>query len=352
MKFSLSLLPDVSPQRAASIAKLAEANDISGIWVVDEIFHRDVWITLASCAMETKSIRLGPGVTNVILRDPTLVAQALGTLEQLAARRTFCGISIGDPNRLALYNNLPPMNQLKPFGRLKESIGVIRELIHEGKTEFKGQFLKYSTMTTNAITKNKVPLYIGGMGGPKSFQLAGELGDGVTSAFGCSRKYHEYVLENVRVGERNSNRKVKKLPYAAWNIFCCAPKSEDAKNAARNYVALYIPSVAPKQIELQGVSLDAVQPIRDAFARGDIKAATALTTDEFVERFSVSGSPDEIIEKLDKEFVKGRVDELVSAIVDPEITGAMLGVKIKNVPGYPQNLRLVKRKIMPHIKSG
>ena len=119
MKFSISLIPAVTPQRAAAIAKSAETNGFHGFWVVDEIFHRDVWMTLAACALETKKIRLGTGVTNVILREPTLVAQAIGTLEQMAPRRTFCGISIGDPNRLRLYSQIPPMKDLKPFARLR-----------------------------------------------------------------------------------------------------------------------------------------------------------------------------------------------------------------------------------------
>jgi 5,10-methylenetetrahydromethanopterin reductase len=188
MKFSISLIPEVAPQRAAAIAKSAETNGVNGFWVVDQINDRDVWMTLAACALETKKIRLGTGVTNVSLRDPTLVAQAIGTLDQMAPRRTFCGISIGDPSVLRHYGQLPPLNELKPFGRLRESMEVIRALIHDGKCDFNGQFLKYSGITTSATTKNTVPFYLGGMGGPKSFQLAGEIGDGVTSAFGCSRE--------------------------------------------------------------------------------------------------------------------------------------------------------------------
>jgi 5,10-methylenetetrahydromethanopterin reductase len=351
MKFSISLIPSVAPPRGAAIAKFAEANGFFGFWVVDEIYHRDVWMTLAACALATRKIRLGTGVTNIILRDPTLVAQAIGTLDQMAPGRTFCGISIGDPTRLSLYRHLPPMNELKPFARLRESIGVIRLLLAQGKVDFSGQFLKYSNITTTATTRNKVPLYLGGLGGPKSFQLAGEIGDGVTSAFGCSRKYHEYVLENAHLGKMKANRVDVKLPYSAWNIFCCASRSEDARDAARNYVAFYLPSIPRQILELHGVTSEAIQPIRDAFARGDLKSGLELTTDELVNHFSISGSPDEVVDKLEKNFVAGGVDELVACIVDPEIVGSMLGVKIKKVPSYPENLRLIKKQVMPHLQS-
>lgn len=351
MKFSLSLVPSATPKRSAEIAKLAETNGLDGIWAVDEIFHRDVWMTLAACAIGTKKIRLGTGVTNIILRDPTLVAQAVGTLAQMAPGRTFCGLSIGDPNRLGLYRFLPPMNELKPFARLRESMAVIRGMLREGKSSYEGQFLKYSSITTTATTKREVPFYLGGMGGPKSFQIAGELGDGVTSAFGCTKKYHQYVLENVAIGAAKANRGKKKVPYAAWEIFCCAPKSDAARDAARHFVTAYLSSIQPKQIELQGVSTETVQPIRDALGRGDAKAAVDLTTDELMDKFSVSGSPDEVVEKIEKDFIAGGVNELVASIVDPEIIGSMLGVKFKNIPGYPENLKLVRNKVFPHIRS-
>ena len=68
-----------------------------------------------------------------------------------------------------------------------------------------------------------------------------------------------------------------------------------------------------------------------------------------MDKFSVSGSPDEVVEKIEKDFISGGVNELIASIVDPEIIGSYLGVKFKNIPGYPENLRLIRRKVLPHI---
>jgi 5,10-methylenetetrahydromethanopterin reductase len=107
----------------------------------------------------------------------------------------------------------------------------------------------------------------------------------------------------------------------------------------------------PQQIVLNGVAPEAVQPVLDAFAKSDAKEAIKQTTDEFVEKFSVSGSPDEVVEKLEENFVAGGVDELAACIVDPVTVASFLGVKIKNVAGYPENLRLIKKSVMPHVQS-
>ncbi len=68
----------------------------------------------------------------------TFVAQAVGTLDQMAPRRTFCGLSIGDPNILRNYGHLPNLKEYKPFARLRESMDVIRALMHEGKCNYNG----------------------------------------------------------------------------------------------------------------------------------------------------------------------------------------------------------------------
>jgi len=68
-----------------------------------------------------------------------------------------------------------------------------------------------------------------------------------------------------------------------------------------------------------------------------------------MDKFSVSGSPDEVVEKIEKDFISGGVNELIASIVDPEIIGSDLGVKFKNIPRYLENLRLIRRKVLPHI---
>lgn len=173
-------------------------------FVVDEVYHREAWMTLTACALNTKTIRLGPGLTHVLLREPSLVAQAMGTLDQIAPRRTFCGISIGNAEMIQQHGLFSNEANPKPFGRLKEAITIIRELVKTGRSDYQGNFFNYSAVTTSARTNNPIPILVGGMGGPRSFRLAGEIGDGVLSAFGCARKYHEYVLENVRRGLRSA----------------------------------------------------------------------------------------------------------------------------------------------------
>jgi 5,10-methylenetetrahydromethanopterin reductase len=349
LKFSLSLLPDTTPNRAAEFAKAAESNGFYGFSVADEIYHRDSWMTLTACALNTTRIRLGSAVTSVILRDPSLIAQAIGTLSQIAPGRTFCGLGVGNADMLAQYRHLQKISKSKPLARLEESVQIISALLRDGKIDYKGNYYGYNGVTSSSATGTQLPpLYVAGMGGPNTFRLAGRIGDGVMSAMGCSKEYHDYVRTNTEESAKGRGRP-SHLPYSTWQIFCTANNSEAAKQAAKILVAFYLPAVPPRELSLHGITKEDIDPIRRALVQGDFELALKLTTEELVEDFSVSGSPSEIVEKLQKNFVQAGVDELLACIVDPEIIGSMMNRNIVDVPGYPENLELIKNKIIPQI---
>ena len=81
------------------------------------------------------------------------------------------------------------------------------------------EFFKYTGLFTLARpVQKKVPLKIGAMGGPRSFQLAGEISDGIHHALGYSRENYEYVLEHVRAGAAKAGRDWRELDLAAWVV--------------------------------------------------------------------------------------------------------------------------------------
>ena len=68
---------------------------------------------------------------------------------------------------------------MKPLSRVKEAHHVMRTFLDEGTITFDGEFYKYDSLFTFARpVQERIPLIIGAMRGPKSFQAAGELADG------------------------------------------------------------------------------------------------------------------------------------------------------------------------------
>jgi len=80
---------------SVSLAKESEAAGASWMGVADAFWWRDSWMALASIAVATSTIEIGPTMTNPYLRHPFHTISALATLRELAPGRTFVGVTAG-----------------------------------------------------------------------------------------------------------------------------------------------------------------------------------------------------------------------------------------------------------------
>src|SRR2546421_585423 len=68
----------------------------------------------------------------------------------------------------------------RSLARLREAHHVLRTFLDEGTIDFEGEFYRYSGLFTSARpVQKRLPIKIGAMRGPKSFELAGEIADGM-----------------------------------------------------------------------------------------------------------------------------------------------------------------------------
>ena len=103
MKFSYVMLPDYPLADSIETIKTADELGFYGCYSVDETWHKDMWLLFAAAADKTKNIRFGPSLTPIGLREPTLICQALATLDELTGGRAECVFSIGNFGLLAQY---------------------------------------------------------------------------------------------------------------------------------------------------------------------------------------------------------------------------------------------------------
>jgi alkanesulfonate monooxygenase SsuD/methylene tetrahydromethanopterin reductase-like flavin-dependent oxidoreductase (luciferase family) len=84
MKFSYAMLPDYPLQESLASIRLADELGIYACYAADETWHKDMWLLFAAAAGQTRRIRFGPSVAPVTLREPSLIAQAVATLDELS----------------------------------------------------------------------------------------------------------------------------------------------------------------------------------------------------------------------------------------------------------------------------
>ena len=159
-----------------------------------------------------------------------------------------------------------------------------------------GEFFKHTGLWTLARpVQEKLPIKLGAMGGPRSFEVGGELFDGVHQAIGTSRETYEYMVEHVRKGAAKAGRNVDDLDIGAWLVMSVMEDSAAAKETARIMAAFYLSAMPEQQLNRHGISGADLKPIFDAFGAGDVPKALELTTPELGEKFSVAGTPDEVV---------------------------------------------------------
>jgi 5,10-methylenetetrahydromethanopterin reductase len=346
MRFSYVMLPDYPLADSMESIKKADELGFYGCYAADETWHKDLWLLFAAAADKTKAIRFGPSLSGVVLREPTLIAQAVATLDELTRGRAECVISCGNFGLLAQYHI--DWAQTRPLSRTIEAHKVIRTLLDEGSINFEGEFYKYTGLFTFARpVQQRLPVLLGAMRGPRSFQVAGEISDGVHHCLSYTREAYDYLVDNVRKGAEKAGRDWQSLDVAAWIVFAVGQDSAAAKEAARSMVGLYASSMHAEQLERNGVNQQDLQPIIDALGKGDLAGAIELTPPEIAERLSVAGTPEECVAKLRTEIVDAGINHLIFAITDAALVKAMMGRDVDDVATVNDQLQMIHDEVMP-----
>src|SRR5206468_2835921 len=168
MDFGFTLKPDHSFERTIALSRQAEAAGFDYGWIFDShVLWRDPYPLLTVMALNTSRLRLGTCVTNPAVRDPSVTASTLATLNEISGGRMDLGIGRGDSARRVMGK--PPTT----LARLEEATTLIRDLVEGRTVDQDGTPLKF-TWTRG----DRLPVWIAGYG-PKALELTARIADGV-----------------------------------------------------------------------------------------------------------------------------------------------------------------------------
>lgn len=348
MRFSYAMLPDYPLEESLRAIELADRLGFHAVYAADETWHKDLWLLFAAAAARTSRVRMGPSVSAVTLREPTLIAQAAATLDELTGGRAEVVLSSGNFGLLAQYRT--DWRTTKPLSRVVEGVQVMRTFLDEGAITFDGEFFSYDGLFTFARpVQERLPVKMGAMRGPRSFVAAAEHSDGCHHALSYTREAYEYAAENLRAGAEKAGKDWTTLDFGAWVVVSVGRDSAAAKDAARSMVGIYASSMPAEQLERNGVDPDDLKPIIDAIAGGDLARGIELTTPEIADKLSFSGSPEEVTAKI-KEIEPAGVNHVIAAITDASLVKAFTGREIPGVATVEEQLQLLHDEVMPAFR--
>ena len=285
MKFGIEFVPQIPLKELVRLVKIAEDVGFEYAWITDHYNNKNVYETLALIAAETETIKMGPGVTNPYVRSPAISASAIATIDEISEGRATFGIGPGDK---ATFDALG-IEWTKPVSTIKAAIADINTLLAGEKTE--------AGAALGGVKKvqDHIPVYMGAQG-PKMLETAGEIADGVLINASNPKDY-EAAMPMIKKGLEAAGE--KEFDVGAYTATSIGPDSDAAKNAAKIVVAFIAAGSPPPVIERHGLPEGFNTKMGEFLAKGDFGGAIGAVTDEALDAFSVCGTPDEFIPKIE-----------------------------------------------------
>jgi 5,10-methylenetetrahydromethanopterin reductase len=211
--------------RMIRLVQEAEAAGVAACWVIDsQLAMRDAFSLLTLLARETSSIRLGPGVTNLITRHPTVVANALVTLRSLAAGRILGGIGAGDS---AVY----------PIGLNPQSVDRLREGIEGLRALLSGDAIDGPSGTVRIAGAEgpAEPIFLAASQ-PRMLRLAGAVADGVIIMGPAHPEVQRAQMQQVDRGAAAAGRAAEDVFRDFW-VTMAVDGEERGVDAVRSWAS-------------------------------------------------------------------------------------------------------------------
>lgn len=316
-------------------AQLAEKNGFNSYWMPDHLVATGVrrwdalhaWTTLCVLALKTKRLKLAAGVSDTYRHHPAALAQMAATCDELSNGRTILGIGIGEAMNLVPFGI--PFD--KPVGRTLEAIKIIRKLFTEEFVDFKGKYYDLNAaflrpMPALPISEKKfkstIPLYIAASS-PRTMKITARYGDGWLPANLIPKEY-KINLEMIRRNAKEFQRDPLEIDPAHFTYVVV---DKDADTARKNMMLtgkmmlLSRPRILEK-IGFKPPTDDFEMTFNLVFPRDGESwlAKSKELPDDVVEKSPfLFGTPEEIIDKLDRFVEAGCRHFVINFQVSPKI---------------------------------
>lgn len=212
MKFCVSLAFN-DPTHYCELARTADATGWDTLIVSDHVAHPqtiespypythdaqprweapapwpDPWVSIAAMAAVTERLRFLTGIYVLPLRNPFVVAKALGTAALLSDYRVGLGFGVG---WMKEEFDLMEQSFRSRGARADEMVEVLRKLWSGEMVEHHGRFYDFAPLQMSPAVTGEIPLVVGGLSEP-ALRRAARIGDGWISDIHSTEELRQIV---------------------------------------------------------------------------------------------------------------------------------------------------------------
>jgi len=294
LEFAITFKPDMPHERIVALSKQAEAAGFGYGWIFDShVLWQEPYPLLTLMAVNTKRMRLGTCVTNPAVRDASVTASLLATLNRISGGRMDLGIGRGDSSRRVMGKKPTTLD------RLEDTVRVIRDLCSAKKIEYEGRDIQM-TWATEGVP----PVWIAGYG-PKALRCAGKVADGVILQF-ADPHLIKWCLGFVKEGAEEAGRDFSKIRVMSAAPVWVSSDLAKARDRVRwfpalvsNHVVDLVSRYKPDELPEELTSYVRDRKGYNYLHHAEVGSSNAeFVSDEIVDKFAIVGPADEHVRRL------------------------------------------------------
>lgn len=285
MTFGVCLFCTDPPDLLLEQVRLVENLGFRYLWLADTALQaRDIFAYLTLAAVNTSRVEIGPCILHPYVRHFAVGLNGMLTIDEISKGRALFGIGIGG---VGAELGFKPAT----LAIMRELILLSRRLMNGEKVDSDMAPLQLKGAQLRFKFKKALPIYLAATG-PKMLGLGGELADGVFVHVGVAPAVLQFALDACREG---AGRRPPELPPVDFSpfVYTSVAKDRSAAFADCRRGAGVVVKRFPQYAELVGCSGAELEALR----RGG-PAAERAVTDRLVDLFSLSGTMDDCLRKI------------------------------------------------------
>lgn len=310
MDFGISV--GVSPReplrRIGELAAEIEKRGFRSLWVIDfQVGMKDVYAAMYLAALQTSRLLIGPGVTNLSTRHPTVTANAITALDELSEGRAMLGLGAGWSAVLAAGHKPARLPEIR------SGIEQLRRLLAGDEVSLGSSQVRLAT------ARRQVPIYVAAAQ-PGMLRMSGELADGVILMGAADPEFCDWQLGFVREGLEKAGRKRAELAIDLQITMSIQEETEqavaDVRAWATSQAATFVDwKLMPPSYERFRHEFEHAAQTYHLVEHLSLNAGhKGVVSDEFVRSIAIAGDRDHCLQRL-RELSRLDVDSMTFALL-------------------------------------
>ena len=225
------------PEALWEYTEESEQLGIDSIWLTDRIvspeFSMDPLVALSFIAARTTKLKFGTSVLALPLRNPTVLAKEIATLDFLSGGRALPAIGLGteEENEYEACG----VSKSERAGRTDEAMEIMRRLWSEDEVAHRG---KYYTLNHVSVQPRPVqqpmPIWVGGRS-EAALRRTGRIGDGWLVSQVTPIEVRRGIQTIKAIADESGND-IEEDHYGVLFNYCIADTRAEAEKLAVNHM--------------------------------------------------------------------------------------------------------------------